>query len=128
MIISRINSVQMAKNYVKTKTNRNSNNSHSTPNSSNSMKNLCISQKPSFGLDPFVTGGIFAIVVASIVDRYRDQKKINELKENPNQSNVQQKDSKAEIDEVSKRLNISKKEAKEFINSRNTTLEDSNKK
>lgn len=127
MIISRINSVQMA-NYVKTKTNKNSNNFHSTPNSSNSMKNLGMSHKPSFGLDPFVTCGIFAIVVASIVDRYRDQKKINELKENPNQSNVQQKDSKAEIDEVSKRLNISKKEAKEFINSRNTTLEDSNKK
>lgn len=83
MFISSINSVPMAKNYVKV--NKNKNNSYSTTNSSNFMHNHRTAHKPSFGLAPFVTGGIVAILVAHIIDTYRGQKQINELKEKQSQ-------------------------------------------
>lgn len=136
MIISSVNSVPMAKNYVKT----NKNNSNSMSNSSCFTQNHRLAHKPSFGLDPFLAGGLLAMTVAQIIDTYRTQKQLNQLKEKRNQIPIQSqninkihknevtKTHDEEVAELAKKLNVSKKEAEEYIEITKKIIEDTNKK
>lgn len=123
MFISSINSVPMAKNYVKANKNKNNSNSNSTTYSSDFMQKHKPAHKPSFGLDPFVTGGIVAIMVAHLIDTYRNQKEYNKQKEKLEQIKAHER----LVEILSEALEIPPEEVEKTFQFDEPTSEKSNK-
>lgn len=99
MIISSINSVPMARNYGKVKSNKNQ-------NVSNTLNNSKAAYKPSFGLDPaFWVGSLIGIYVSYRIDVRRNKKEMEKLQEQYEK----------EISSISNKLNINHEEAEEYF-------------